>query len=531
MFKASQTPFPKKTGTKKKDQFFLSLPSLIFLVIISLVVIYTRLPAKPEHYLWLDEAWRAVAIWENQSLPSLVKYMSTSSEVLMLSEWILGKIGFSFLGHNGFALRIIPIVFSVVAVISMYGAVKSLTRSEFGLLGAIFLATGSDFIIYSREFKPYALDLALCLSCIWVSSNYVYKPSRRQWIICVILLSIYSLSSLTSLFVIPGIILYLVLQSNLSKKRLLLSAGLPTVCFGLVYLMILRPQSPGGTVDFWRDYYFQNLPELWELSLAGFQAIQSYVFTSWWLIGVFYLIGVPLFSILRKDGVWLLLLTPLAIQIFFAGVQKYPLFGRPSYYLYGLFVLGSCYVLSCLLLLLLNRFGLNRKPKLVFLIQHAFVLTIALSIAFNSSSREKLKSAFTYPQDQGRAMMEILQDKFAVEDRLLYNYGSYFTLRFYRDVTFANNPILRDMQFIRGESIIDRDITSLCQALKTDSESFKDRQIIWFTTSHVPNAYQAYQKLLPQVGEVEIVLQSPKQSLIRLTHQQPFSDLECYGEF
>ena len=67
-------------------------------VVATLLGLYARWPSFPHPFLWLDEAWRAWSVSNTAGIPSFLEYMRTNSEVLLFSEWVLGKLSLILFG-------------------------------------------------------------------------------------------------------------------------------------------------------------------------------------------------------------------------------------------------------------------------------------------------------------------------------------------------------------------------------------------------------------------------------------------------
>ena len=337
----------------------------LLLILIFLLGLYARFPDFPQPYLWLDEAWRALAITSCNSPQSLIEYMSQDSQVLLLSEWVTGKIALFLIPDKSLALRIIPLLFSSVCFISIFQFSKAISKSSFALLPVLLISGGYSFVFHTREFKPYIIDLtftcmAYCLT-VFLAQEYharlEHKNTDRQinkhlFPALTIILVIFAFSSLISIFIFPALLLFLLFKKLPRKKLFILSVSsfLP---FLINYLIFLYPQSPGGTQDFWSSYYLHtNLDNFNFFVQTWIQFISQYTAMPWKIVTLSFFIILPCFSIYKKDGIFLLFLVPFFMQCIFSYLKLYPLFERPSYYLYGLAVISLCYSLSSIMQLI-----------------------------------------------------------------------------------------------------------------------------------------------------------------------------------
>lgn len=503
---------------KLKD--FLEYLLLTLIVVIS---VYARFPARVQPYLWLDEAWRAVAIELHSSFPELISYMSQSQEALLPSEWILGRVGLLVFGKQEIAFRYAPLLFSSITLLVAYALIEHVTRARLAVLAPLLFGSSYLFVRHARHFKPYSLDLFLTISALWAATLFVSNPSRRRYFFLLAVLSLFALSSLPALFVVPGIVCYLAYHRAGSIIKLTKVAGIPLCLYGLNYLFLLKPQSAGGALKFWSNYYLDDISKVPFLAKALIQFVDESSFVDWRILLASYFIALPIISIHKKDGFWILLISPLFAHMLVSSLRLYPLFDRPSIYLYGLILISFAYSASEIGKLFFEKLQLQRKH-----FDKIAIALITLSLVlFSTKIFQYFEGLRTWPISQGRESFQKLAEDFTTGDRLRFGYGSYFTLKFYGNTTFAENKDLSEIDFHRKDSLIDKSAERLCEGLQKTSDSIEPGTRVWFVSTHAPDAYRHYQSVLPQVGDVRTHVAKSRESLVSVVLEKPFTSLDC----
>jgi len=411
----------------------------------------------------------------------------------------------------------------VAGVVGGYLFLSRISTPIAGLVAAFLLSVGPGFIYHSREFKPYALDLALT---VWTFYAVVRLPQDRreeQDPLLVTILHVFSLSSLVFLFVFPASLAYRLHQNRqLTLCRLALFIS-PLLLFTLSYSLFLRPQvSQGNLGRFWAAYYANSMENTIFLAQAGASSIRQF-FPLGWPVGVLgYFLALPFLSYRNHDGIWLLLLTPFFLHVLASALGLYPLFHRPSYYLYGVIVFAFAYVVATLSETLAR--GNSTRQRVI----ECCVFVVVCCYVFSSSIwKRDVALAMAWPNKQAREVFAALADQFKKGDLLRVNYGTYYSSLFYRDIAFSSNDALANLLPQRRLVLKDRTPQLLCDSFKEISSDIKMGDRVWFVTTHVVDAYKSYASLFPAIGDVRVVIGNPRQGLIVLDVTKPLSNLTC----
>lgn len=520
---------------KCKSLPFQRCVEIMFLLFFSGIGLYARFPDFPQPYLWLDEAWRALAIISCDSPSQVISYMSKNSEFLLLSEWFIGKISIFLIPDKTFALRIIPLFFSLIASFFIFRLSKCLNNSYFSLLPLLLINGGYFFIFHAREFKPYSMDL--CFSCAlyyyaisFVNKNIIYElRDSVSTALLYLTITLFSLSSLSFAFIAPSIFLYF-LYHKLPKSQLLPLILALTTPFFTNFFLYLSPQSLDGVQDFWSSYYINNdFSNIIFFAEAWSSFIHQSTSFSWLLISFSYFILLPALSLYKRDGIFLLFLTPFVVQVILSYLKIYPLFHRPSYYLYALAVISLSYTVPFLYNQVYILISKSLQSKISVTIKDTnlngaffqlLIFTIIVFSTLNSATfNQQINAGKTWPVDQGREILTILEEKYDDSDYLIANQASYFTLKYYASVqvkeksmNLINFPLQSKLLNLnREDSIDDSNIESVTEFFSEFSPHFSR---LWIASTHLHDATRIYISALNDKGKLTTYVDLPYQRLI-----------------
>lgn len=486
-----------------------------------IVALYVRWPQVPERYLWHDEAWRAEVIFMTASPQAAIEYAAKERLIVQLSEWLLGKVGLFLFGKTALAFRIWPLLFAMIGLVGVFFFVSSVASPSTALLATFLIGTGQGFIQHSREFKPYALDLALTAWTLYALVRVPYGKQQRNDVFLCVLLHLFAFSSLVFAFVFPAVVLERLRRRKFSSRFEWFTLISPPVVFLLLFVLFLRPQQLVGLHNFWQHYYANSLANLQFLALALPKFL--YLFIPGW-IGAFvsFFVFFPLLAIRNRDRLGLLLLTPFFVQLIMSALGWYPMLERPSYYLYGLIVIAFALVMSAGI-----RWLARYWPTYQDRIETGVMLALIGYLVLTGSVTQRVSQGMQWPSRQGREVFAILAQEFRPGDHLRLGYGSYFTFLFYKDLAFSSNPALLAQKPQRTGALIDRSSKSLCASLKGRSADILVGERVFFVSTHVGNAHKHYREVLPKIGKMSILVGELQQSLILLEVTQPPQTLQC----
>ena len=74
---------------------------------------------------------------------------------------------------------------------------------------------------------------------------------------------------------------------------------------------------------------------------------------------------------------------------------------------------------------------------------------------------------------------------------------------------------------------MEADAPSLCRSLRVMIDDIRQAKRVWFLTTYTWQAYKHYQKVLPLLGDVEILLGEPRRGLFLLVPDPAAPALDC----
>ena len=233
----------------------------------------------------------------------------------------------------------------------------------------------------------------------------------------------------------------------------------------------------------------------------------------------------------RKDGVWLLLMTPLLFAAVASALKLYPLFGRPSFFLFGIGAMSIGYCFGHVIELVPLKFEgwwarWGREAAggtLTFGILASYLLT--------GAAAEGIAKGRKWPSPQAKKVFSILAEQYRPGDAVRFDYGVKYTFLIYRNREFKKANVSQ-LTRIQAREVLSGErgsptISALCHRLQTDSKQIRQAKRVWFLTTYSWQAYKRYQKVLPLLGDVETLLGEPRRGLILLVPNQAAAELDC----
>jgi hypothetical protein len=195
--------------------------------------------------LWLDEAWVANSI----VAPSLhdtfyyPEWLQTSPPLFLVAA--RGAVG--LLGLSNAALRIVPLIFALMAVASFLVVVRRIVSSPIAILAGALLAFSPATIEYAHTSKQYSGELLATVLILGAAIAYVRRPSRRRyyWLTATVVLALPLAYS--AVFLLPGVFLA-VYREN---RRPVLLAGLTGGVLAILFVFFIRPNYSPDLRRFW----------------------------------------------------------------------------------------------------------------------------------------------------------------------------------------------------------------------------------------------------------------------------------------
>jgi hypothetical protein len=200
--------------------------------------------------LWLDEAWVANSI----DAPTL-------SGMLVYPEWLqsnpplfllFSRMTVRAFGLSNASFRIVPLLFSLLAIVAMLAAGRQIFVPSFAALAAALVAFDPAAIEYSHTLKPYSEELAATAILLLATICYLKQPGRREYLWLLAAAAISPPLAYASAFLFPGVLLAVYATGAPDRgKRIALLATVTGGSFLATYWFCIRPNVSGELYAFW----------------------------------------------------------------------------------------------------------------------------------------------------------------------------------------------------------------------------------------------------------------------------------------
>jgi len=186
------------------------------LLAITLIGLFLRVYHLGTQSLWYDEAF-SVSL-AKMNLPQMVQ--ATAAEdvhppfyYFLLHYWII------FFGTSESAVRLLSVLFGVLAIPMIYVLGRQLFNKEVGLVGALILALSSFNIYYSQETRMYSLMVLLALLSMYFFLRFLQQSNLVSSVGYVLSTTLLVYTHTYGWFVVIAQNIYVVTLLLLSKNR------------------------------------------------------------------------------------------------------------------------------------------------------------------------------------------------------------------------------------------------------------------------------------------------------------------------
>jgi hypothetical protein len=200
--------------------------------------------------LWLDEAWVANSI----KAPTL-------SEMFVYPGWLqsnpplfllLSRAAVRTFGVSSASFRVVPLLFSLLAIIAMVAAGRQVFVPSFAVLASALVAFYPSAVEYSHTGKPYSVELCATAILILATIRYLKQPGRREYLWLLAAAAISPPLAYASAFLLPGVFLAMCATGAPDRgKRIALLTTVTGGSFLAIYLFCIRPNVSPELYAFW----------------------------------------------------------------------------------------------------------------------------------------------------------------------------------------------------------------------------------------------------------------------------------------
>ena len=303
--------------------------------------------------LWLDEAWVANSIlapsWKEMFY--YPRWLQPTPPLFLALARLLAKV----LGPSEPALRLMPVLFGLMAIPILAIALRKLFGTGAALCGTSFVIVNLWVVRYAQQVKQFSADIFASALLLFLIVKYCRRPDRRNFTLLVVGFVVVSFLSTTAFFMGPSVIAAIAFGplwrvSSYVQARRLKIAVVSLILFGaLNYVVFIRPNRNSSLLAYWADrcldpgHPFASARDLF-VSVAEVLVPQTFPATFYLgaAIVLFMIAGIVIVLIGAAAGsrkaVVVLLLGPLpfAVAIGFSLLGLYPLLRSPRMLLWAL---------------------------------------------------------------------------------------------------------------------------------------------------------------------------------------------------
>ena len=285
--------------------------------------------------LWYDETLIALNIIA-RPIPRLIPPLD-NHQGAPLGFLALEKAAVLAFGTNEYALRLVPLVAGVAALVLLYLLVRRILPPVATLASVGLFALSSQQIGYSTELKQYSMDAAVALLVMFVAIGRWPAGRRRDLMLLTVIGAAAVWFSYPAAFVLAGIGIALALAAAVTREwQRLAKLALVGIVWGLsfaaCYWITLRPVASDTLLsDIWSEAFLPWPVSYWTMDWTlsrMFGIFHQPVGMTLSGLGAF----VFLLGMIRRDGDWpinrWLLVSPLLVAFAAAAVHRYPFDGR-----------------------------------------------------------------------------------------------------------------------------------------------------------------------------------------------------------
>ncbi|MGP0076737.1 MAG: glycosyltransferase family 39 protein, partial [Bryobacteraceae bacterium] len=171
---------------------------------------------------------------------------------------LLTRVAVRAYGLSNASFRIVPLLFSLVAIMAMLAAGRQLFVPSLAVLASALVAFHPSVIEYSHTLKPYSVELCASAILILATIRYLKQPGRREYLWLLAAAAISPPLAYASAFLLPGVFLAVCATGAPDRgKRIALLTTVSGGSLLAIYLFCIRPNVSPELYAFW-DTTFNN---------------------------------------------------------------------------------------------------------------------------------------------------------------------------------------------------------------------------------------------------------------------------------
>ncbi|MCX5848850.1 MAG: glycosyltransferase family 39 protein, partial [Deltaproteobacteria bacterium] len=428
----------KKSFFSEKPIYGYPIEHLLIIVIISIGIIVRLANYLNNSGLGLDEASVALNLMERSYAQLLLPL--DNFQVAPILFLLIEKLSVNLFGHGELALRLFPLICSILSLPVFYFLAKNLFEDKQITLTSIFVfAVAPIQLHYTVALKQYITDVFVSLFLLWLFSLFLKQSNRKLLLVLAVSGVISIFLSNISVLVLFTLSIYWLIYDFYYKKRdytkyVVVLAWVVT--FGIYYYFFIHNHKHQlFMLDYWQQNFLPLNPfrsEFWHF----FNSVVLDVFAELMLYnpaGLYYelnLIILYLFLIIYGIGLIIMvkrhemtmivfLCFPIVLHLLLSGFKLYPFSTRLALYLSPLMIMTFSY-------------GLIQLYKLSEKILRSRWPGIIAMVVILSFYPYKLFVNYPIKGDGARESIQFINERFQKNQKVYVYYYSKATLEYYK---------------------------------------------------------------------------------------------------
>ena len=264
-------------------------PQLVAIVAVLAVFVAARFWNLTASCLWFDEIFSVHAAehsWSGMFNFVALDLIHPPLFYVVLKTWT--SIG----GEELFWLRLLPVIFSIIAIVPFVLFCRELRLTTWTtVLAFLLIAVNGPMIKYAQEVRMYSMLLCLSLFSMWLFSRFLRSGNG------IIILTVFNiLLVFTHYFgwlVIAAEIVAIIAANRELMKPIAVSLGITSAAFVPWAIAILNAASSGSGLK--QNIGWMNRPGLSELAATGLNFVEPFYFRSTSIDPLsLYLVSIPI---------------------------------------------------------------------------------------------------------------------------------------------------------------------------------------------------------------------------------------------
>lgn len=214
LYEISELFITKMSNVLRKNLF------LIFILFVSVILRFYQLG---RFSLWFDEALTLLCDGALKrpfyALTHVNTLLSKNQPSVLYIHRIIFYCWQNIVGLDEFRLRLLPVFFSILAVVGIYFLGKYIFNKEVGAYAALLLAFSPFHIYYAREFRQYSMISFLTIFCVYSLLKAIRYNELKYWVIFIVSLTfnIY-MHYIATLIILSSCIFFIMVRRRFKKS-------------------------------------------------------------------------------------------------------------------------------------------------------------------------------------------------------------------------------------------------------------------------------------------------------------------------